>query len=283
MKTPEIRPEKGQDPIRLPGDGKRNWETCQCRPVAEEINKLRGTDYEPVNYKDVYPGEDFPDVLLRSTSGSYPELNVEVTSIPGDFLERDDKDSDRKIMQTLTESLSCKGVEHYHINVGLSREARAHGVRTALLTRLAELLFQAVCNGSGATNMRVSFGEIVRYSPELAEYVTDALLSRHQSIPGVTVDLGEAQILASDGRWIEEGIRKKLERYHDPRMVENVMLVLGVAAFVDIEQIIAFRAANPEESLPFSEIWIVTYYDRGVFCLKSSTHGPAERFGSPHR
>jgi hypothetical protein len=88
------------------------------------------------------------------------------------------------------------------------------------------------------------------------------------------VDVGEGQWLPSDGRWIKEGIRKKLERYRDPQMVENVILVIGVAAFVDGEQIDAFRAANPEELLPFSEIWIVTCYDRGVFCLKSRTAEP---------
>jgi hypothetical protein len=51
-------------------------------------------------------------------------------------------------------------------------------------------------------------------------------------------------------------------------MSTGIVLVIGVTAFVDYEQINAFRADNPEELLPFSEIWIVTYYDDGVFCLK---------------
>ena len=55
---------------------------------------------------------------------------------------------------------------------------------------------------------------------------------------------------------------EEVEKYRNRKMVENVMLVVGVAAFVDVEQIIAFRATNPEELLPFSEIWIVTYYAR---------------------
>ena len=62
-------------------------------------------------------------------SGKYPKIEVEVTSIPLDFLERDDNDNDRKIRETLARFLLSKGVEHYHVDLGLGVEARVHGVR----------------------------------------------------------------------------------------------------------------------------------------------------------
>jgi hypothetical protein len=274
VQTRGTKSEKNEGATRLHATQKKKWELCQCRAVAEEINRLRGTDYEAVNYKEIYPQEDFPDVLLRSPSGSHPDLAVEVTSIPAGFLQRDDKHSDQRITETLRKLLSSKGVEHYDIGVGLSTEARAHGVKEALLRQLADLLFEVVSHHPGVAHRKVCFSEIHRHSPELAKYVTDVILLRYGSMPSVQVDVGIGQRLPSDDRWIEEGIRKKVESYGG-RAVEKLMLVIGVAAFVDLEQIEAFRAAHPEESLPFSEIWIVTYYDRGVFCLKSKGRGPA--------
>jgi hypothetical protein len=256
---------------RRADEKKKKWEIDQCRAVSEQINNMRGTDYEP---KAVDCRREFPDAVLESASGKYPKIEVEVTSIPADFLERDDNDNDRKIRETLARFLLSKGVGHYHVDLGLADEARVHGVSEALVEQLAGLLSQVASNESGATSRRVGFTEIYRHSPELAKYVTDVSLFHHTSIRGVQVDVAEGQLLPSDGRWIEGGIRKKWDKYRNRKMVENIMLVIGVAAFVDVEQIIAFRAANPEELLPFSEIWIVTYYDRGVFCLKSRTAEP---------
>lgn len=256
---------------RRADEKKKKWEIDQCRAVAEQINNMRGTDYEP---KPVDCRQDFPDAVLMSVSGKYPTIEVEVTSIPLDFLERDDNDNDRKIRETLRRFLLSKSVEHYYVDLGLAVEAHVHGVSKALLEQLAQLLFEVASNESGTTNRSVDFREICRHSPELAKYVTDVSLFHHMSIRGVQVDVAEGQRLPSDGRWIEEGVRKKWEKYRDRKMVENVMLVLGVAAFVDDEQINAFRAKNPEELLPFSEIWIVRHYDRGVFCLKSRTAEP---------
>lgn len=259
---------------RRADERKKKWEIDQCRAVAEQINNLRGTDYEP---KPVDCRQEFPDARLMSASGKYPAIEVEVTSIPLDFLERDDNDNDRKIRETLARFLLSKGVEHYQVDVGLAVEARVHGVSKALLEQLAELLFEVASDEDNSTSTRVNFSRIYRHSPELAKYVTDVWLFHHKSIRGVQVDVAEGQCLPSDGRWIEEGIRKKLEKYRDRKMLENIMLVVGVAAFVDDEQMIAFRASNAEEMLPFSEIWIVTYYDRGVFCLKSRTAEPPVR------
>jgi hypothetical protein len=241
---------------------KKKWETAQCQAVANQINMERGADYEAR-----CSGIEFPDGILKSASGRYPDLPVEVVSVPIDPMERDEKDSDRKIMQTLTQSLSSKGVEHYRVDLGLTAEARAHGANKAVVEQLADLLVEVTSNEVISTNRRVTFREICKFSAQLAKYFNDVFLFHQRSIRGVQVDLAEGRRLPSDGRWIEEGIRRKEEKY-GRQNIENVMLVIDFAAFVDQEQISSFRAANPAASLPFSELWIVTYYDHGVFRLK---------------
>ena len=60
---------------------KKNFERWQCQLVAAEINKSKGTDY------DVHPPDAEPaDVTLKSKSGAYSPLPVQVVSIPLDFL-----------------------------------------------------------------------------------------------------------------------------------------------------------------------------------------------------
>jgi hypothetical protein len=251
-----------------PKGAKKKWEIDQCQAVADEINRMRGTDYSAS-----CSGREFPDAILTSASRKYAELQVEATSIPEDFLERDDNDNQLRVEETLEALLSDKGVQHVQIYLGLTRGARAHGINNSLIERLAEILSEGVSGQASATWTRVGLGEIHRRSPDLAKCLTDVCLSRHEWSRGVQVDVATGQFLPSDGRWIEEGIKRKLERY-GPETVKQVMLVLGVAAFVDIEQIARFREANPPGSLGFSEIWLVTYYDRGVFCLKSRSPDP---------
>ncbi|HEV2232526.1 MAG TPA: hypothetical protein VGV68_03870 [Terriglobia bacterium] len=248
---------------------KKKWEIDQCQAVADEINRMRGTDYIAI-----CSGREFPDVILTSASKRHSCLQVEVTSIPGDFMGRDDNHNELRVKEKLEASLSDKGLQHFQVDLGLTQEARARGIKKSLVEQLAGLLSEAVSNKAGASRIRLGYGEIHRHSPELATLVTDVSLLRHKLNPGPQVEVAVGQWLPSDGRWIEEGIKKKLKRY-GPDTVKEVMLVLGVKAFVDTEQIDRFRTSNPEQSLPFSEIWIVTYYDRGVFCLKSSTPDPA--------
>lgn len=59
-----------------------------------------------------------------------------------------------------------------------------------------------------------------------------------------------------------------MERYGGTEAVKELVLVVGVAGFVDDEQVQAFQADHPSETLPFAQIWIVTPF-HGVVCLKA--------------
>jgi hypothetical protein len=61
-------------------DEKKKCELTQCQLVSEEMNKLRGTDYEAC------PSKAEPaDAILKSKSGAHAALPVQVVSIPVDF------------------------------------------------------------------------------------------------------------------------------------------------------------------------------------------------------
>jgi hypothetical protein len=61
-----------------------------------------------------------------------------------------------------------------------------------------------------------------------------------------------------DGRWILEGIRKKVEDYGGSQHVEGLTLVVGGFGVVDREQIHTFQRDNPPAELPLREIWLVS-------------------------
>ena len=65
----------------------------------------------------------------------------------------------------------------------------------------------------------------------------------------------------------EEGIQKKVAKYGGEEAVRDLMLIIGVAGFVDDEQVNAFHQAFAEAQLPFAEIWINTPF-HGTICLK---------------
>ena len=60
----------------------------------------------------------------------------------------------------------------------------------------------------------------------------------------------------------------KVEKYGGAEAVKGLVLVIGVAGFVDEDQVAAFLGENPTDALPFLQIWIVTPF-HGVICLKS--------------
>jgi hypothetical protein len=241
-------------------EGKKNWELAQCQLVAAEMNKLRGTDYE------AHPGNAEPaDVFLRSKSGAHPTLPVQVVSIPLDFRQRDDKHSVEKIKATLAELLLSRGVRHCLVGIILSGEAELHGMKHSVLKVLNEMILKAVATGR---NQTLRYDEIYEKSSEVAANVHDILISHHEIISGVEIDIPAGSTIPPDGRWIEEGILKKAVKYGGTDAVKGLTLVIGVAGLVDDEQIKAFQAAYRPEALPFSQIWIVTPF-HGVICLKA--------------
>jgi hypothetical protein len=237
---------------------KKKWELEQCRLVAGEINKQRGTDYE------ARPSKAEPaDVVLESKSGGNPALPVQVVSIPLDFRHRDDKHSVGKIKETLSQTLQAAGLKHCVVGVILSGEAEMRGIKQSLLDVLVKIILQE----AGGGNRTLRYDEIFERSPELSDLVHDILISHHEIIPTVEVDIPAGSSLPLDGQWIEEGIVKKMAKYGGADAVTGLVLVIGVAGFVDDAQIEAFRKANRPDTLPFSQIWIVTPF-HGVVCLK---------------
>jgi hypothetical protein len=237
---------------------KKNWERGQCQLVAVEINKAKGTDYE------VHPPDAEPaDGTLKSKSGAHPPLPLQVVSIPLDFRHRDDKHSVEKIREVLRRSLEEHGFNHCCVGLILSGEAEMYGIKHAELELLTEIVLKEAANG----NRTLKYEDILERSPELSELVHDIIISHHEEIQKPDVDIPAGGALPPDGRWIKEGILKKVEKYGGAEAVKNLVLVIGVAGFVDDEQVQAFRADHPTDTLPFAQIWIVTPF-HGVVCLK---------------
>jgi hypothetical protein len=238
---------------------KKKWEQEQGQLVAAEINKSKGTDY------DVHPPDAEPaDVTLKSKSGAHPPLQVQVVSIPLDFRHRDDKHSVEKIREALKRSLEERGFNHCCVGLILSGEAEMHGMKHAELEFLIGLVLKEAANG----NRTLKYEDIFERSPELSEMVHGIIISHHEELQKADVNIPSGSALPPDGRWIKEGILKKVERYGGAKAVKDLVLVIGVAGFVDEEQVQAFQADNPAGTLPFAQIWIVTPF-HGVVCLKA--------------
>src|SRR5260370_27075798 len=101
------------------------------------MRKLYGPDY------DAYPSNAEPaDAVLKSKSGAYPSLPVQVVSIPLDFRHRDDKHSVNKIIEVLTKSLPTRGLRHCSVALILSGEAEMHGIEHDALEILTEIVLR---------------------------------------------------------------------------------------------------------------------------------------------
>jgi hypothetical protein len=239
-------------------EAKKVWELEKCRRVAEAINEADGADYE------AQPSNAEPaDVVLVSKSKKFVQRPAQVVSIPLDFRHRDDKGTVEKLKRGLAELLRNKGMEHLLVGVIPSGDAEMHGVKEPIVEQLAEI----VAKEGRDRDLVLGYGEIYERSPELAESIHNIFVSHHDAIPEIEIDIPAGSAVPGDGQWIEEGVWKKLKKYGNEKAVENLMLVIGVAGFVDDQQIEAFQRANPTEKLPFAEVWIVTPF-HGVVCLK---------------
>ncbi len=240
-------------------DEKKKWELSQCQLVSEEMNKLRGTDYEAC------PSKAEPaDAILKSKSGAYAALPVQVVSIPVDFRHRDDKHSVERIRESLKRSLREHRFHHCVVGLILSGKGEMRGIKHKDLEILTEIVLKEAANGKRT----IEYGEIYERSPELSELVHTIIVSHYEELQSPDVDIPAGGALPPDGRWIKEGIQLKVEKYGGAEAVKELVLVIGVAGFVDEEQVAAFLGENPTEALPFMQIWIVTPF-HDVICLKS--------------
>lgn len=236
------------------------WELQQGALVAAHINASTGADYEALR-SDHEPA----DVVLVSQSGRFPRRDAQVVSIPLDFRARDDKHTVRNIIAHLNNLLQNRGMDDALIGVIPSGRAQMAGVKRDLLEQLAELIVQR----GKRVNVDLEYEEIYQHSPELADYIHRVIISHHPEIyQEVEVEIPAGSAVPVDGRWIEEGIRKKVQRYGGVAAVRDLMLIIGVRGFVDDRQVEAFQRSFAEACLPFAEIWINTPF-HGTICLKA--------------
>lgn len=236
---------------------KKERELLPCRRLALEINRVQGTDYDACASDD-----GFADALLRSASRKHPDISIQVVSVPLDWRYRNDKSSLTRTTQALADALLRRGLKNCSIDLVPTTKAETRKMPAPLVQKLADLLFDERAKGS----RRLDYGQIYAYAPDLAEYFDYATIFCHRAIPKVTVEIASGHVLPPDGQWIAEGIFKKIQRYGGAAAVKDLTLLIDTAGVVDDSQIAAFKAAHPEETLPFSEIWILGL--QGLVCLK---------------
>jgi hypothetical protein len=106
-----------------------------------------------------------------------------------------------------------------------------------------------------------------------SDFFHNVVISERGLVPNTRVEIPAGGALPPDGRWIEDGIRHKLRRYGGEGAVRGIALIIGVAGFVDDEQVAAFQRAFCEADLPFAEIYINTPF-HGTICLKAREAAP---------
>jgi hypothetical protein len=217
-------------------DRKKQWELDQGNRVAKALNFSEGTDYE------VRPsGQEPADVILESPSGRFPSRPAQVVSIPLDFRFRSDKHSIQKFQGALKGPLEERGARHALVGIILSREAESHGVPPRMVQELADLIICERSDGHG----EFRYDELNRQNPELLDFFHVVNVSHHPGIiDGVEIDIPAGGPVPADGRWIQEGIAKKLGKYGGQNAVRNLALIVGVAGFIDGAQIRAFQETS---------------------------------------
>ncbi len=240
---------------------KRAVELALSAAVAKIINETEGTDYRP----EVVEAEDsIEDVILRSATGTYRDRGVQVVTIPvGDVTVRSDSDHRQRLMRELQTRLAGADLGPSWINVVLSDAGTRYGVNHAMIERLVQLIVQMARTGKA----EIRETELFQYDPELAERLVAVAVTPVPQLSGIRVGIPMATYVPRDGRWIRDGIDKKLKDYGGPLHLKELTLIIGDFGVVDREQIDAFRRDNPPDTLPFDEIWLVSRIE-GVDLLK---------------
>jgi hypothetical protein len=240
-------------------EDKKQWEIRQGFRVAKVLNDTEGFDYE------AGPAKQEPaDVILKSSSGKYPDREAQIVSIPLDFRSRDDKGTIEKLRTSLRDFLTARKLRHLLVGVIPSSRTEMGGAPKHLVEKLAEIIER---EGS-KVDVHLKYEDLEKYDPEVADMVHFVNVSHHpEIIEGVEIDIPAGGAVPIDGQWIEEGIRKKLVKYGGEDAVKSLALIIGVAGFVDDRQVNAFKKTFSEANLPFAEIWINTEF-HGTYCLK---------------
>ncbi len=230
------------------GEAEKERERFVCQLVAEQINREEGTDYRA----DLC-GDDPPDVLLVSGSGKHRTREAEVVSTPQDFTIRYDNKNTRRFERQLRAALTVLRVSGLDVLVGWRQDAVRFGLDLTVISELAKII-AVTAPPDGHRHLRGV--EIYTYSPEVARQV-DYFRVRRCSSATLAVHSSCLFWAPMDGRWVQEAVAKKAQTY-PAALCSRFLLVIDGLCHLDGEQMTAYRAAVPADSILFPEVWAVT-------------------------
>jgi hypothetical protein len=224
-------------------------EVFVCSRVAEEINRIEGTDYE-VQSSPCDP----PDVLLVSKSKKFPVREVEVVSTPQNFLIREDNGNIRILEQKLSSALTNLGVSCCDVLVNWTELAVRVTTKMSMVRTLAEVIS---CNTPEIGHFYLDAGDIYDQFPALSQIVNGVRILRLSNL-ALEVHSVRGWWLPRDDRWIAEAVAQKSNKYRSAAFTSSFTLVVDGQSHIDSEQINAFCANVTHQEISFAEIWIVT-------------------------
>jgi len=231
------------------GQADKEREILVCQLVADEINKSEGTDYRAIPCNS-----DPPDVLLVSSSGKHMVREAEVVSTPQDFTIRYDNKNVKQFERNLRRALDNLRFCHGRVSVHWSESAIRFGVKEELISALADII---AATAPTVGNLHLRGVEIYQYSPELSRIAHYVSISR-LPYPALEVHSSFSWWAPQDGRWIEEAVAKKISKYRCGSVSRKLLLIVDGGAYLDGDQLTAFRVNNRPEQIPFAQLWIVT-------------------------
>jgi len=232
-------------------EAKKERELTVCGTVAAEINRTTGADYHPV------PGSTEPiDVMLVSQSGAFEARPLQVVSIPIDYVIRLDNHNVEKARGQFSGALSLRGFHGCHASMGLTDRAKASGVPADAIASLADLATTR-WEGGGLLQLTAE-DDFYPAEPRLCDFFHYIHLIKTGS-DRIHVTVPQACWIPSDGRWIEDAVKKKTEKTrYDRGASSKLALVIDGSVHLDSEQIGSFRRGLGGRALPFREVWIVS-------------------------
>ncbi len=234
------------------GENDKQREVFVCQQVADEINKILGSDYQAKRCHS-----NAPDVRLLSASGVYPTRQAEVVSAPRDFTIRDDNRNIAKFERKLVAELSRMSVQGWLLHVAWTIEVVRYGIKRcdSIIHELAAIIHEHLPDSSPNDCIRLE-KPVFRSTP--AYHAVDFISAYRVSHPILRVQSCGGHLVPMDGHWINEAICQKSEKYGSTPA--NWMLVIDGDSYIDPQQISSFRAGYRCQAAPFSEVWVVTVF-----------------------
>lgn len=251
----------------------KNREVLVCQLVADEINKTCGTDFQARAVE-----REPPDVMLVSKSGKHAVRSFEVVSAPQDFTIRYDTGNVQRLERTLRSALEQRNFSGYRIGIHWADAAKQHALKGGL-NDLAALVIGSAPKSGYIFMGGVEIWHVCRRLASLIDYL---------SVFRLPYERLEINSMASwwaprDGLWIEEAVSAKIKKYGIGSYVASLTLVVDGMAYLDAEQITAYRNKLALEPLPFADLWAVTMGKAYQLKLTSGLPQPASNVPSSTR